>query len=245
MIQLLPKKKLDSSLLKSGSKKSITPEETENFNLWLQGNVHRNITDKSLLKSNPAIVDCEFSTENQHIVYDDVDDKFYFEFDLAIEYSSSDISMVYPDNVLLYFKYNTSAFGTNIVSQGKMTTTINNSVFNTSDYELVSIDHIQNNNQALIRLTALYENLGYYDDEYHFRANRTAIAVGEKVGIGKVRIEFPASILQIDDVNFRKVGISELWNMLDLNVNLWSDSQDCYGCFDLRSEEHTSELQSR
>lgn len=236
LIQLLPKKKLDSSLLKSESYKSITPQETENFNLWLQGNVERNIKDKSLLKSNPAFVDCEFSAENQHIVYDDVDDTFYFEFDLAIQYSSSDISVVYPDNVLLYFKYNTSAFGTHIVNQNKMTTTINNSVFNTSDYEFVSIDHIQNNNQALVRLTALYENLGYYDGDYHFRANRTAIAVGEKVEIGKVRIEFPASVLQNTNVDIRRAGISELWNMLDLNVNLWSDSQDCFNCWDFVNE---------
>ena len=215
-------KKSGSSLLKSGSENEVTEAQKDAFKLWMQAG--RDFSKKSRLKSGSPVVDCEFFGDNQHIVYEG--NKYYFVFDLAIKYTSTDVSTVYPDNVLLYFKYNSTAFGTNIVAQNKMTLTINDAIFDSTGYELSSMDHINNNDQALIRLSAKFENLGYYDGDYHFKAHRTPITVGgDKTKIGQVKIEFTADKLG------STVSISELWNQLDLNVNLWTESADCYSCF--------------
>ncbi|MDR0940853.1 MAG: DNRLRE domain-containing protein [Bacteroidales bacterium] len=229
--ELLDKEKQTNHLLidSTNAKKKVTPEEKEEFDLWLRGG-RPNIPHRSRLKStdNP-VVNCEFYADYQHIVKDG--STWYYEFDLSIRYNSNDVSVVYPDNILLYFAYNPLAFGNNIVDQGKMTCIANNTVFDSSDYALQWRDHISNNDQALINLSPVYTMQGS-----EITYNRTAIPVGEKVNICKVRIEFPDSVLNSSNQEKRKVRIRELWDQLDWNFNHWSDAQNCFDCWYIMNE---------
>jgi len=219
-------KKQNSSRLKSEGDKIVTPEEQAAFELWMQGGIPHTVQKSSLKADDEITVDCEFGFDQQHL--ESENGKLYYVFDLTVQYTSSTESVVYPNNILLYFKYNTSALGSGIVSSGKMTLEQNTELFPVANYEFKSIDHVSNTGQALIRMTALYENLGYYDGEYHYLGHRTAIATNtqEPVKLGRVIIEVSAANLG------KPVGIAELWDKLEINVNTWTAEEGCHSCFD-------------
>lgn len=221
-------KKQNSSRLKSEGEgdKIVTPEEQAAFELWMQGGVKRSVQKSSLKADEENTVDCEFGFDHQHLVSEN--GKLYYVFDLTVQYTSSTESVVYPENILLYFKYNMSALGSGIVTSGKLTLEQNTDLFPALYYNFDSRDHVSSAGQALIRMSARYDELGYYDGDYHFLGHRTAIATNtqEPVKLGRVKIEVSVANLG------KPVGIAELWDKLELNINTWTAEAGCYSCFD-------------
>lgn len=221
-----------SQLLKK-NEDPIDSIKLEKFNTWLKRGQEFSL--KQLQRTgDPDIVECTLYADYQRLEY--INNTFYYKFDLSVRYESHDVDTVYPEEILFLFTYNSKALGTNIVTNGKFSCSLNSSFADTANYEVDFIDHATNANQVALMIACKYRDTG----GFHFIGNRTAVPVSQKVKIANVSIEVPANIVYNNNEDKRKVQLSEVWNQLDFNVNRWSTDATSYSSWDTVAYMHYS-----
>ncbi|MCQ2606029.1 MAG: hypothetical protein MJ204_05755 [Bacteroidales bacterium] len=86
---------------------------------------------KYLLKeSSTNDVSCTIYADNQELKEEN--GKYYFCFDLSVKYESSLYDTIFPNEILLFVKYNTTSLGTNIVNNNKISCTLKSNFADTA-----------------------------------------------------------------------------------------------------------------
>ncbi|MDR2836798.1 MAG: T9SS type A sorting domain-containing protein, partial [Bacteroidales bacterium] len=155
--------------------------------------------------------------KNQTVNYNSTNAKYYFEFDF---FAYANNNSTYLDNVLIKLNYNIQAFGSNLVSNNKITTTVS-SYFNSNTYETAPF--LNDETSSCVKL-----GINVYNT---VNPSRTQITTSE-IKLFHVKIELPNNVsnknsnLQFTDIAFTKLfsWFTPASNSENIEVEIYDDT---------------------